>query len=75
MVFVYGDIVTIELSPDSPPIASEAMLAVYEGDQYKGEVVVAAVRDQTLFCLTALAVEDASVSVGDAAALYVRRMN
>ncbi len=76
VVFVYGDVVTIELSPDSPAIeAPEAMLAVYAGDQYKGEVVVAAIRDRTLFCLTAIAIDDASMTVGDGAAVLSREMD
>jgi hypothetical protein len=73
VVYVYGDIVTIELSPDSPGIEEAmAVFAIHEGGQYKGEVVVAAIRERTLFCLEATTVEGARMSVGDGAAVNPR---
>ena len=72
VVYAYGDIVTIELSPDSPGIEKlERVFAIYGGGTYKGEAVVAAIRDRTLFCLAEI-VEGARVSVGDGAAVNLR---
>lgn len=70
VAWVYGDVVAIQLLPDSPAIEDlHALFAIYSGDTYKGDAVVAAVRDRLLLCLMGTVVDNVTVSTGDNAAV------